>query len=90
DFAHGLAAKGVAVAGLVQINGRDASCADMEMELEDLDTGRLINICQDLGAGSVNSCRLDPTGLAEAAGALKAALEKPVDLVVINKFGRME
>ncbi|WP_163570829.1 DUF2478 domain-containing protein, partial [Klebsiella pneumoniae] len=38
----------------------------------------------------VNSCRLDPTGLAEAAGALKAALEKPVDLVVINKFGRME
>ncbi|QCI67900.1 DUF2478 domain-containing protein [Phreatobacter stygius] len=90
DFAHGLAAGGVAVAGLVQINGRDASCAEMDMELEDLDTGRRINICQDLGSGSSDSCRLDPTGLAEAAGALKAALDKPLDLVVINKFGRME
>lgn len=90
DFAHGLAAQGVAVAGLVQINGRDASCAAMDMELEDLDTGRRINICQDLGSGSADSCRLDPIGLAEAAGALKAALDKPLDLVVINKFGRME
>lgn len=90
DFAHGLAASGVAVAGLVQINGADASCETMDMELEDLDTGRRINICQDLGEGSVGSCRLDPTGLAEAAGVLKAALDKPLDLVVINKFGRME
>ena len=90
DFAHGLAAGGVAVAGLVQINGSDASCETMDMELEDLDTGRRINICQDLGSGSAGSCRLDPTGLAEAAGALKAALDKPLDLVVINKFGRME
>lgn len=90
DFAHGLAASGVAVAGLVQINGADASCESMDMELEDLDTGRRINICQELGSGSAGSCRLDPTGLAEAAGALKAALGKPLDLVVINKFGRME
>jgi nucleoside-triphosphatase THEP1 len=90
DFAHGLAAGGVAVVGLVQINGIAASCETQDMELEDLDTGRRINICQDLGAGSSGSCRLDPTGLAAAAGALRAALDKPLDLVVINKFGRME
>ena len=90
DFAHRLAASGVAVAGLVQINGVNASCETQDMELEDLDTGRRINICQDLGSGSVGACRLDPTGLAAAAGALRAAIDKPLDLVVINKFGRME
>jgi nucleoside-triphosphatase THEP1 len=90
DFAHGLAARGFRVAGLVQINGQNASCAEMDMELEDLETGRRINICQDLGAGSSEACRLDPAGLAEAAAALKSALAGPLDLVVVNKFGRME
>ena len=90
DLAHDWVKTGVRVAGLVQINGGDATCATLEMELEALDTGRRINICQDLGSGSTDACRLDPTGLAEAAGALRAALMKPIDLVVINKFGRME
>jgi molybdate transport system ATP-binding protein len=89
DIAHDWMASGLRVAGLVQINA-GASCDEIDMELEALDTGRRIGICQDLGSGSANACRLDPRGLAEAAGALRAALDKPVDVVVINKFGRME
>lgn len=90
DLAHAWRQAGIRVAGLVQINGGDASCETMEMELEAVDTGRRFNICQDLGSGSVNACRLDPAGLAEAAGALRAALGQPVDVVIVNKFGRME
>lgn len=80
---------GLAVVGLVQVNG--TSCAeDGDMELEVLHSGRRINICQDLGSCSTGACRLDPAGLAEAAGALRQALAAPADLVVVNKFGRME
>lgn len=88
-FAHAREAAGVKVAGLIQINA-GAGCAELDMELEALGTGRRINICQDLGPGSANACRLDPAGLAEAAAALRQALERPADLVVVNKFGRME
>mgnify|MGYP001160636991 FL=1 len=88
-FARDLMRSGVKVSGLVQINA-GSSCAELDMELEALDTGRRINICQDLGSGSANACRLDPQGLAEAAASLRQALDKPTDLVVVNKFGRME
>jgi len=88
-FAHDLRRSGVKVAGLVQINA-GSGCAELDMKLEALDTGRRINICQDLGRGSANACRLDPQGLAEAAASLRDALDKPTDLVVVNKFGRME
>ncbi len=88
-FAHDLMRTGTRVAGLVQINA-GGSCAELDMELEALDTGRRINICQDLGAGSANACRLDPAGLAEAAASLRQAIGRPMDLVIVNKFGRME
>ena len=83
DFAHDLARAGVAVAGLVQVNA-GASCAEIDMELELVGSGRRFNICQDLGSGSVNACRLDPAGLAAAAGALRAALEQPASLAIVN------
>ena len=88
-FAHDLMRAGVRVAGLVHI-GAGSSCTDDDMELEALGTGQRISICQDLGSGSAGACRLDPSGLAEAAAALHRSLLKPTDLVVINKFGRME
>lgn len=90
DFAHDAARSGLRIAGLVQINGDHATCDTLEMELQDLATGARFNICQDLGAGSAGACRLDPAGLAAASAALNAALSGAVDLVVINKFGRME
>lgn len=89
-FAAARLGEGFRVVGLVQVNGADMTCEGMEMALKDLATGRQVNICQDLGAGSVGVCRLDATGLAEAAGLLRAALVTPADLVVVNKFGRME
>jgi nucleoside-triphosphatase THEP1 len=89
-FAEARRAEGVRLAGLVQLNGADVSCAAMEMALKDLTTGTSVDICQNLGAGSVNACRLDPQALAEAAGLLRAGLASEVDLVIINKFGRME
>lgn len=88
-FAQEMAGRGLTVIGLVQINA--GSChSDLDMELEALDDGRRIGICQDLGSGSTSGCRIDPAGLAEAAAHLRAALERPADLVVVNKFGHME
>lgn len=89
EIAHGWMADGHAVAGVVQVNA-GASCADIDMELEVLGSGRRISICQDLGTGSTDACRLDPAGLAEAAAAVKEAIGRPVDVVLVNKFGRME
>lgn len=87
--AHGWMAGGHAVAGVVQANA-GAGCDEVDMELEVLGSGRRISICQDLGAGSAGVCRLDPAGLAEAAAAVREAIGRPVDVVLVNKFGRIE
>lgn len=89
DVAHGWLARGHSLAGVVQVNA-GAGCTEVDMELEVLGSGRRISICQDLGAGSIGACRLDPVGLAEAAAAVRQAIGQTVDVVLINKFGRME
>ena len=48
-----------------------------------------IAIQQDLGAGST-ACRLDAGALEDAAGILAARLERPLDILILNKFGPVE
>lgn len=66
DVAAQLAAEGLRTAGFLQRDG---------VRLEDLTSGALYPITQDLGPGS-SGCRLDPAGLALAAAAGLAALER--------------
>ncbi|MGP3696718.1 DUF2478 domain-containing protein [Rhodobacter sp. NSM] len=75
-----LRAEGLRPAGFLQREGT---------RLEDLVSGALYPITQDLGPGS-SGCRLDPEGLAIAAAAGIAALERSPDLLVIPRFGKAE
>ncbi|EGZ44535.1 DUF2478 domain-containing protein [Neisseria wadsworthii] len=54
-----------------------------------IESGILYPIFQNLGNDS-ESCRLNPAGLANAAGELLSLLENPPDLAIINRFGIME
>lgn len=81
-FARELEACGVRVRGLVQRS-------EPEMHLVDIHGGRAYAITQNLGSGSL-SCRIDPTGFAEASAVLRDALAEGADLVVVNRFGKLE
>jgi nucleoside-triphosphatase THEP1 len=89
DFAQSLLNTGVRVGGIVQHNVRDGSGKKIGMEAFDLAAGRAISICQPLGSGSM-ACKLDASGLAEAAMAVRRAISDGVDLIVVNKFSKQE
>lgn len=80
---------GLRLAGVIQhdITRRDRSRCDMA--LEDLATGTRIGLSEDRGAAA-RGCRIDQSGLAHAAVLASTALEGPIDLLVINKFGKIE
>lgn len=87
--AAALAGHGVRLGGVVQHDARanpDDPCA---MALEDLASGARFNLTQDLGSGST-ACRLDTGALAQAAVAVRQAIEQGADLVMFNKFGAQE
>lgn len=84
-----LKAEGVRVGGVIQHDLVGDAGRICQMELEDIASGRRIPLSQDLGSGSV-SCGVDSSGLAEAAMAIRAAVENGDELVVINKFSTQE
>ncbi len=87
--AQRLGAIGVRVRGLLQNGtaGDAARCA--VLFLEDLGTGRRIQIFEARGLAA-RGCRLDTCGLAEAAAWLREAVEARPDVLFINRFGRQE
>jgi nucleoside-triphosphatase THEP1 len=80
-------AEGVRLAGHVQ--GTRPGRGGAVTVVEDLVTGEVRPITQDLGPGSAG-CTLDPAALAEVAAALLARLDGPLDLLVVNRFGKGE
>lgn len=94
EFAATLAARGFRIGGLTQDTAHGDNGCKCRMVVTELDTGRRLNLSQDLGGGS-NACSLDPAALAEASGALRRAVaahnsDKPVDLLFVNKFSKSE
>ncbi|WP_299362391.1 DUF2478 domain-containing protein [uncultured Paracoccus sp.] len=90
DIAETLAADGLRLAGAVQTNldrGADCSC-DMDLTVLG-DDGPPIRISQSLGNGS-SGCRVDGGALAVAAGRAAVVLDRGADLVIVNKFGKIE
>lgn len=82
-------AEGARLAGCVQVNETyDPSCA-CDMTLRDLASGTDIRISQRLGQHS-RGCRLDPAMLTQAVGMAEHSLMQGVDLLILNKFGKME
>ncbi|TCM86980.1 DUF2478 domain-containing protein [Rhodovulum steppense] len=68
---------------------RQTGLADGGMAVVALSDGAVFGISQALGPGATG-CRLDPRGLAAAAGAALVALDAGADLVVLPRFGKAE
>jgi nucleoside-triphosphatase THEP1 len=87
--ARTLTARGLRIAGAVQVNLETDPVHKCLMDLHILQGDAVVRISQDLGALS-QGCRLDPEGLERAVGLVQAALAGGADLVIVNKFGKQE
>ena len=58
-------------------------------DLRSLGDGRRFPLMQDLGPGAV-ACRLDAGGVVSAAEAVQQGIAAGCDLVILNKFGKIE
>jgi hypothetical protein len=82
-------ALGLTLAGVLQhraFEGGDRRC---DVVLEDLASGHRIALFEDRGAGA-RGCRLDQAALAEATARVEGSLEHVPQLLVLNKFGKVE
>jgi len=89
DFALKLGAAGVRLGGFVQISEDTENCGCKDTYVLDLKTGQRTKILQDLGSGS-QGCRVDPAALAEIGQLVANALTHAPELVIINRFGKLE
>ena len=88
-FLERAARSGARIAGLVQEHADAAGCSLHDAQVRDLVTGEILPIMQDLGA-EATGCRVDPAAIAVAARMLDRARETAPDLLVANRFGRLE
>jgi nucleoside-triphosphatase THEP1 len=82
-------AKGLRLAGVVQLNERREGRRRCDMILEDLSSGRRIPISEDRGA-MARGCHLDHDALSRMILDVHRSLSSGVDALVVNKFGREE
>lgn len=80
---------GMRVLGYLQTRRDEADCDCSQIALTALHDGSRRIITQNLGRES-QGCSLDPAALAEVAGLLEAQLAEAPDLLVLNRFGKIE
>jgi nucleoside-triphosphatase THEP1 len=80
---------GTRVAGLLQRDLPRPGRSKCDMTLEDVASGAVVTISVDRGADA-EGCRLDVGLLAEATGIALRSLDGAPDLVIANKFGKVE
>jgi nucleoside-triphosphatase THEP1 len=88
-FVASMRESGAEVGGLLQEFAAGATDEQNDALVRDLETGELLPIMQDLGALS-EGCRIDPAAMAVAATMLARARNAKPDLLVVNRFGRLE
>ncbi|NVN87174.1 MAG: DUF2478 domain-containing protein [Rhodopseudomonas sp.] len=90
DFGYRLRDSGVAVAGVVPAS---SGCRDgkpsCDMELEELATRIILQLSEDRDKRATG-CRLDPAAVQEAAALISASIRNGPELLILNKFGRLE
>jgi len=79
----------IRLAGVIQKIGSEAAATPRNLLLHGLRGGWELPILQDRGQGA-RGCRLDAGALAEAAARLDTAFSEPIDLLIVNRFGRAE
>ncbi|WP_297615911.1 DUF2478 domain-containing protein [uncultured Roseicyclus sp.] len=89
-IAQQLAARGVAVAGAVQINIEHDPARHCHMDLRILGRDDVLRISEDRGRHA-RGCRLDPRGLADAVQRVESVLDqRAASVLIVNKFGKQE
>ncbi|NVN85309.1 MAG: DUF2478 domain-containing protein [Rhodopseudomonas sp.] len=81
--------RGLRLGGVIQIAHDRPDRHRCDMILHDLWSGEEISISSDRGA-QARGCKLDLGALAQAAVWMERALDGPLDLMVLNKFGKQE
>jgi len=81
--------RGLTLAGVLQHQVCTAPDRRCDVVLEDLTTGHRTSIFEDRGPGA-GGCRLDEGALAEATARIEGNLDRRIDLLVLNKFGKAE
>ncbi len=89
EAARRLRSRGLRVAGVVQVNTDCEQEGRCDMDVRVLPEGPVIRISQSLGPGA-KGCRLDPGALERAVAEVDRGMTDPVDLLILNKFGRHE
>lgn len=89
EVGYRLRGEGIKVAGLVQLNTFVRDRTKCDMAVEELFSGTILQLSEDRGRDA-RGCRLDRSVLAEAASFLLQALESKPDILVLNKFGKVE
>jgi nucleoside-triphosphatase THEP1 len=85
-----LVARGMAVAGVVQLNVEHDPERHCHMDLQILGRDDVLRISEDRGRHA-RGCRLDPRGLADAVQRVDSALDqRSASLLIVNKFGKQE
>lgn len=77
------------ILGWLQGHELDQGCDCNDIVLTAIHDGARRKITQNLGRES-QGCRLDPAALAEVAGWLATDLAETPDLLVLNRFGKVE
>lgn len=80
---------GLRVGGLLMVRPQRLPGCAPTMVLVDIDTRDEYLVSQPMGSAS-RACKADPEGFARASRVLRNALLQAPDLVVVNRFGRLE
>jgi nucleoside-triphosphatase THEP1 len=89
ELGYRLRDAGVKVAGIVQHNEFNPSREKCDMDVEELASGELLRVSEDRGKDA-RGCRLNHSALTQAAALLSQALQNDPEIIVVNKFGKLE
>ena len=77
------------ILGVIQAHPEVSYAYGTQMGIIDLSSGAFISIAQDLGKHNT-SCCLDAEAVSNASHILQAARMQNPDLIIINRFGKLE
>ena len=89
EVSRALRLSGTRLAGAGQHNTDGGDRCRCDMTLEDLSSGRRVDISEKRGP-EARGCRLDSFALEEVVGLVGASLATDPELVILNRFGKRE
>ena len=81
--------RGLRVAGVLQHPVCSDTAGHCDVVLEELTTGLRTDLFENRGPGA-RGCRLDVAALAEVNGQVERSLDSDPEILILNKFGKVE